>query len=324
MLTPSDLHGVMAMMPAFATADAADIRASDTVDVANLRSGVNRIIEDGVDLIATTGSFGEFHTLLEDEYRTIVKASIEAVGGRVPLFLGCTSLNDRDVIRRMRFIQDVGGQGVLLGVPFYFPQTVDNIVRFYREVAEMFPSLAIMIYHNPVLHRATIPVPAFNRLLEARNIVATKDSHRDTREFLRLMRVAQGRLSVFVHFAQYYPFKELGAAGMWSYDCWMGPWPILRLRDAIDAGDVQAGKEVLYDLMSTGIGGGRVPGLEWRETASKLAIHDAGYCEAGPLRPPFVEIPDEVRANAARYAAFWRTMCDKYRPRVEAGRLAAV
>ncbi len=323
MLTPSDLHGVMAMMPAFATANAADVRAIDTVDVATLRAGVDRIIDDGVDVIATTGSFGEFHTLLEDEYRTIVQASVEAVRGRVPLFIGCTSLNDRDVIRRMRFIQDTGAQGVLLGVPFYFPQTPDNIVRFYSEIADMFPSLAIMIYHNPVLHRAAIPVPAFNRLLEKRNIVATKDSHRDTREFLRLMRVAKGRLSVFVHFAQYYPFRELGAAGMWSYDCWMGPWPILRLRDAVDAGDVAAGMEVLYDLMSTGIGGGKVPPLEWRETASKLAIQAAGYCQPGPLRPPFVEIPDDVRANAAKYAAFWKTMCDKYRPQVQAKQLAA-
>ena len=48
MLTAEDLHGVMGMMPAFATEDAGDIRARSTIDLDNLRDGVNRMIGDGI------------------------------------------------------------------------------------------------------------------------------------------------------------------------------------------------------------------------------------------------------------------------------------
>ena len=70
MLSANDLSGMMAMMPAFATDDANDIRATATVDVGRLRQGLDRMIRDGADVIATTGSFGECHTLLPDEFRT--------------------------------------------------------------------------------------------------------------------------------------------------------------------------------------------------------------------------------------------------------------
>src|SRR5262249_48106899 len=169
--------------------------------------------------------------------------TIEVVNKRVPLFIGVTSLNSREVVQKMTLARDAGAEGVLLGVPFYFPATVENAVRFYHDVAEMFPTLAIMVYHNPTLHNITIPVSAFTQLLQNRNVVAMKDSPRDPRQFMSLMRVADGRLSVFVNQGQAYPYVELGAAGFWSYDCWMGPWPMLRLRDAVQQGDVKTAEQ---------------------------------------------------------------------------------
>jgi dihydrodipicolinate synthase/N-acetylneuraminate lyase len=323
MLTARDLRGIMAMMPAFATPDAGDIRATSTVAVDNLKDAVDRIIKDGINVIATTGSFGEFHTLLWPEFETITRATIEVVNKRVPLFIGVTSLNSREVVQKMTFARDAGAEGVLLGVPFYFPSTVENAVRFYHDVAEMFPTLAIMVYHNPVLHNITIPVDAFTRLLENRNVVAMKDSHRDTRQFMNLMRIADGRLSVFVNQLQCYPFAELGAAGFWSYDCWMGPWPMLRLRDAVAQGDVATARQIIFEVSELGIGGTGSAPLSWRETASKLAIQQAGYCDPGPLRPPFVEIPDVVRDRAQKFAAYWQELCARYRPEVEARALAS-
>jgi hypothetical protein len=59
MLSASDLGGLMAMMPAFATDDAGDIHSIATVDVGRLHHGLDRMISDGADVIATTGSFGE-------------------------------------------------------------------------------------------------------------------------------------------------------------------------------------------------------------------------------------------------------------------------
>src|SRR5271167_3487775 len=101
MLNARDLGGMMAMMPAFATDEAGSLRAKETVDLARLRDGLNRMISDGADVIATTGSFGECHTLLTDEFQTLAREAIDVVRDRVPLFIGVTSVNARETVAKI-------------------------------------------------------------------------------------------------------------------------------------------------------------------------------------------------------------------------------
>jgi len=317
MITAQDLHGVMAMMPAFATPDAADIHARNTVAVDNLKTAVDRIIRDGVNVIAATGSFGEWHTLLPDEFDTLVRATVEAVDKRVPLFVGCTALNSREAINKIERARALGAEGVLLGVPFYFPATVENTVRFYRDVAELFPDLSFMIYHNPALFKTVVPVDAFKELTKSPNIVGMKDSHRDTRAFIELQTIIKDKISVFVIGGQYHPYATLGAAGFWNYECWMGPWPVLRLRDAMHSGDTETAIQIIREISNVAPPG--PPNIMWRETAAKVAIGYADYCVPGPLRPPFVVIPQEVQERAKKRAEYWAGLCAKYRPLVAAG-----
>src|SRR5205814_8189581 len=98
-------------------------------------------------------------------------------------------------------------------------------------------------------------------------------------------------MSVFVNQLQAYPYALLGAAGFWSFDLWMGPWAMLRLRDAIEAKDYDKAQEIIFDVAA---GGGGPQDLSWRETLAKVAMRSAGYCDPGPLRPPVVHIPEAV------------------------------
>jgi len=309
MLTAADLHGIMAMMPAFTTDDGDDVQATDTIDVDRLRDGVDRIIGDGANAIATTGSFGEFSNLLPNEFETLVHSTVEAVDKRVPTIIGCTSLHTREAVQRMEFIRDAGADAVIVGVPYYFPSTVANAVRFYHDVAEMFPTLAVLIYHNPTLHHVTLPVDAFIEITKSPNVIGMKDSHRSPAAFMDLMKLVHGKISVFVHQAQYYPYAELGAAGFWSIDAWMGLEPLVFLRDAVDRGDIEAAKDCIMD---TQFKRGDSTALQWREPGHKIAVRFAGYCDPGPLRPPFLEIPQEVLNRQKARAEHWRSICEKY------------
>jgi dihydrodipicolinate synthase/N-acetylneuraminate lyase len=311
MLTANDIGGMMAMMPAFATDQAADLRATNTVDVARLRAGLDRMVRDGADVIATTGSFGECHALLPDEFATLARESADVVRRRVPLFVGVTSVNARETVEKMRVVADTSADGVLLGVPYYFPSTVENAVRFFREIAELFPKLNILIYHNPALHHVTLPVEAFEALVTLPQVVGMKDSHRDTLTFMRLQEVIGGKISVMCNQLQYVPYAQLGAAGFWSIDAWMGPWPLLALRDAVARGDIDAAKAITFDLAPPG---DRKKNLSWRETAAKIAIGMASYVEPGPLRPPFLDIPADVIEAQKKRVERWHKLCDKYAP----------
>jgi hypothetical protein len=61
--------------------------------------------------------------------------------------------------------------------------------------------------------------------------------------------------------------------------------------------------------------------LSWRETASKIATQAAGYVDCGPLRPPFLTIPDDVAERAKKRAERWKQLCAKYQaiPTAKAG-----
>jgi dihydrodipicolinate synthase/N-acetylneuraminate lyase len=315
MYSPDDLHGLNAMVPAFATEGAGSLTAVDTVDVGNLTTAVNRIIGDGVDVLSTTGSYGEVSTLLWEEMQTLFRATLDVVNKRVPLFFGITSWNGREVVRKARFVRDIGGEGIFVGVPFYYTPTVDNAIAFYNELAEMFPDLSIQVYHNPTLHRIHIPVPAFESILKHRNIVSMKDSHRSPLEFMALQKHARGRMSIFVNQTQYFPYQQWGARGFWSTACWMGPWPLLRLRDLVDAGDYEQAEQVLFDITGGRTGGGEdVAGPQ--DNARRLGASYAGYCNQGPNRSPYMVVKPESLQRQIAIAERWKGLCDKYQPLV--------
>jgi dihydrodipicolinate synthase/N-acetylneuraminate lyase len=313
--TASELRGICAMMPAFSTEDAADITATQTVAVENLTEGVDRMIEDGgADLIATTGSFGQCYNLFWEEFQTLVRATIEVVNKRVPLMVGVTSANPRETYQKIKFVREAGGEGVLVGLPYYAPIPIRDIPTFYRTLSELFPDLSIMVYHNPENHRVHMPVPLFRDLVKLPNVVAMKDGRRETREFMDLHDIIHGKISDFVHIMQMYPFYEMGAAGCWSYHAWQGPWPVMALRDAAVAGDAERQRAITDDLRAAGVAG--------RPTEL------ADYVSMGPPRPPFSwidAIPDEAAKNterAKKQLASWSMLNDKYRPQVQPRRVA--
>jgi len=314
MITANEFNGVLGMMPAFATADATDIRATQTIAVDNLKEGVDKIIKDGVNNIATTGTYGECYNLLIDEFKTLAVATVDAVKKRVPLFIGVTSPNPREVIQKMNFVKDLGAEGVLLGVPYYETLHVQDAVKFYHDIADLFPTLNIVIYHNPGNHKFTIPVAAFRELVKKSNIIGMKDSHRTTQAFMNLQKIVRGKISVFVNQSQLYPYYAMGAAGCWSTEVWMGPWPVLYLLEQARKGDVAKMMEVIEDL--GGIGAGKpVPGA-----GNKRPAEFADYCKVGPTRVPFVTFPEAELDKAHKRAAHWMELNKKYRPLVEVAR----
>ena len=315
MYARDELRDLLVMMPAFATDDAADITATNTIDVDRLRDGLNRMIEDGASVVVTTGTSGECHALLYEEFQTLVRATLEVVARRVPVFIGVTSPNSREAYQKAKWARSVGAEGISAGVPYYEASTVANCIRYYRDLAEALPDMSIAIYHNPVNHHIVIPIAAFEEISKNRNIVAMKDSHRTPLEFLRLQDVIRGKISHFVNQAQLYPYYEMGASGCWSFDAFMGPWPQLALLKAVREGNNERAIAITKDIIGSG-GGGRDGGATDR--ASKLLLRFAGYADAGPNRPPFMEYEPGSVERVQKRAEHWKRIAAKYREELAA------
>src|SRR3954468_23419582 len=64
---------------------------ADRVDVAALKANVEALLEAGVHGFVATGTMGEAGSLTTEERRTVVRAVVEAAGGRVPVVAGVSS-----------------------------------------------------------------------------------------------------------------------------------------------------------------------------------------------------------------------------------------
>ncbi|MFC7655274.1 dihydrodipicolinate synthase family protein [Pseudonocardia benzenivorans] len=321
-LVPSDMKGLWAFVPACSTPDAADVHAVNTIDTDALLSLVDRLVRDGADGIVTTGSAGESHTLTTEEYRTLVATVVETVNGRVPVFVGASTLNTRDSIERARLIADLGADGIMSGPPMYLPQTPENAVQYYKDLAEAVPELAIMIYQNPHAFRITLPPAAFRELAQVKNVVALKQTSMDIFNVLGAIKAVKDKMAVLVLDQLMYPAMMFGAAGGWSIDVCMGPWPALSLRDACQRGDWTEAAAIA-DQMQAPM---RSLGLTMEEFQAmqsawwKIAVDVAGYGRAGAARPPFVHIPEAVVDSARRYGQRWAGLAERhYRSREAAG-----
>ena len=191
---------------------------------------------------------------------------------RIPVVIGCTSLNTREVLLKMDYAAKAGADAVLVGVPFYFKSSVPNAVQFYFDLADEHPELGIFIYHNPRNHHIHIPVPAFKELVSRPNIVGMKDSHRTPMQFMQLMDIVRGKISVMTNQNQMFPYMMMGAAGCWSINAWMGPSPVIR---AYQAGREGRWDEVREICMAMARVGGKDPSLT-DPVESKISINEAG------------------------------------------------
>jgi dihydrodipicolinate synthase/N-acetylneuraminate lyase len=166
-------------------------------------------------------------------------------------------------------------------------------------------------------------VAAFEKITQHRNIVSMKETTaRWPLEFARLMDVVKGKISVFVTQNQFFPYALMGARGFWSTTAFQGPWPLLRLRDTVEAGDYDTAQAVLRDI-APNPGGGAPEGTEATDMARKLACKYAGYADLGPNRSPFMEVRPDSMERAIKQAERWKQLCEKYRPEVEARRPVA-
>jgi trans-o-hydroxybenzylidenepyruvate hydratase-aldolase len=319
MLSPSDLRGVYAITPTPAKDGADRWDAMDTVDLAETERVVNRLIGDGVNGLIVLGTTGECATVTGQEYEAFADCVLATVKKRVPTFIGTTALGTHEVVCRTRFAAERGADGILLGLPMWQPLTVDMAVEYYRGISETFPRLAIMVYGNGRAFRFSFPPEFWSRVIEvAPTLVAAKYSR--PKALLDSLAASKGRVHFLPHDGAMSKFAELSPAtttACWSTAASMGPEPVLAQTRALLSNDAEALRRIAADLAWA-----REPIVEITSDADlfatyniqmeKIRIQAAGYCKAGPIRPPYNVMPERYAECARENARRWRQLCEKY------------
>jgi trans-o-hydroxybenzylidenepyruvate hydratase-aldolase len=117
-----------------------------------------------------------------------------------------------------------------------------------------------------------------------------------------------------------YRFAALSPAtttACWATAASMGPQPVIALMDALLSGDLARAKQISDDCAWAGQPVDHIietPDVmaSYNIQLEKIRIDAAGYCKAGPVRPPYDVMPADYAEQARECGRRWAQLCQKY------------
>ena len=153
------------------------------------------LIAAGVHGLTPLGSTGEFAYLNTAQRADIVRATIEAAAGRVPVIAGVASTSTADAVAQARLYSKLGADGILAILESYFPLADAQVEAYFRAIADAV-DIPVVLYTNPQFQRSDLSLDVIARLSEHQRIRYIKDASTNTGRLLSIMNRC-ARLRVF-------------------------------------------------------------------------------------------------------------------------------
>ena len=187
---------------------------NEEIDEPALRELVNHFIKAGLNGLVSLGSNGEFPYLSFEEKLKVVETVLDEANGRVPVVAGATENSTREALRLGRALLDLGADALLIGPPYYFKPSSEELFAHYSTLAERLDG-EILLYNVPKFTGINIPIDVIERLAgEHSNIIGIKDSGGSMGRITELVRCLGDRFTVLAGTADVmYPSWVIGAHG---------------------------------------------------------------------------------------------------------------
>ncbi len=184
-------HGVF---PAMTTAFHPDL----SVDHEFVAEHARWLIDAGCTGLVCLGSLGEGATLRTSEKLEILSTCIKAVGSKVPVVAGISSLSTTEAVELARAAQDAGCQGLMVLPPYVYSTDWREMKAHIDAIIKATP-LSCMLYNNPIAYKTDfLPEQIAELAHEHSNLHAVKESSADVRRVTAIKALLGNRLALFV------------------------------------------------------------------------------------------------------------------------------
>ena len=267
-----------------------------SVDYDAFQQLAQHLVDNGSDGIVVSGTTGESPTLSDAERADLLRAAVEAVGGRATVVAGTGTYSTSHSVELTETAHELGADAFLVVTPYYNKPPPRGIVAHFEAVARA-SDRPVVVYNIPGRVVVNIEPETISRLAEIENVRAVKQANAD---------LAQARHVVDTGLDLYagddvllLPFLELGGAGgICVHTHVVGPQVAAQVR-AVRDGDAERAHELerelapVYELLQ--ITTNPIP----IKAALGLLGHDVGGYRL-PLVPPTDEELGRVRDCLAR------------------------
>ncbi|MFZ3311145.1 MAG: dihydrodipicolinate synthase family protein, partial [Xanthobacteraceae bacterium] len=173
-----DFHGVFPYL-------VSPVDAAGRIKADALGRLVGDLIGAGVHGLTPLGSTGEFAYLDGALRSEVVRVTIEAARGRVPVVAGVAATTTVDAVTQARSYQKLGASGILAILESYFPLAEPQVESYFRAIADAV-DIPVVLYTNPQFQRTDLSLDIIARLAEHPRIGYIKDATTNTGRLLSI------------------------------------------------------------------------------------------------------------------------------------------
>ena len=267
-----------------------------------LRKLVEFQIKGGIDGLVPVGTTGESPTVTHEEHLEIIRCTIEAVRGRVPVIAGTGSNSTHEAVDMTKAADAAGADGMLLVAPYYNRPTQEGLFQHFSRIAEV-TAKPIVLYSIPGRCGVEIGVGVIERLrAKYPHVAHVKEAGGSVDRVDQIIQAMGDAVTVLSgDDSLTLPFMSVGAKGVISVVSNYLPREVTKLAALALAGDFDRARALhrkLYPLFKTFF-------IESNPVPIKLAMARAGLIGSEEVRLPLSPLSDPSRkALLAALAAY--------------------
>lgn len=162
-----------------------------SLDLKGLARNVDEMAAYPFCAMVAAGGTGELYSLSIDEIEAVVRTTVEAVNGRMPIVAG-TGFNTPMGVEIARRLEKVGADCILVLPPYYSHSPLEGVIEFYETIGKA-TELPLMIYSRD--WAAFTPQQVARIAERVPSLVCWKDGQGDVRKYQRIMNHVGDRLA---------------------------------------------------------------------------------------------------------------------------------
>ena len=118
------------------------------IDFISLQNLIQYHMDSGTDNLCLLGTTGEAGVLSMEERGQVLTTAVNMVKGRIPMMVGCGTINPHHVQEMTQQAMDCGCDAALVVTPYYVKPPQRSLIKHYTSLADTSP-LPLIIYNVP-------------------------------------------------------------------------------------------------------------------------------------------------------------------------------
>lgn len=259
----------------------------DGIDFDKLGELIEMHIQQSTDAIIICGTTGEASTMTEDELKAAIKYTVEKVDGRIPVIAGTGTNDTAKTIKRSKYAEEVGADGLLVITPYYNKTTQKGLIEHFTAVADSV-NIPIVIYNVPGRTGLNILPETLAVLAEHENIAAVKEASGIISQIVKIAYLCGDKLDIYSgNDDQVVPLLSLGGIGVISVVANIAPKDMHDMVISYLEGDVEKSKNLQLKIKPLN----DAIFVEVNPIPIKTAMNLLGY-NVGKLRLPLTDMSE--------------------------------